>query len=114
APSPFVQAASSKTSLSMSSADGMIGVSTEAGGSVFDPLGLAELHKINPDVNPHPKWLQEAEIKHCRICMLAFVGIATAQAGLHFPGLGYEAVPWYEQFNEFASKNPGGLAQVDA
>lgn len=29
-----------------------------------------------------------------------------------FPGLGYEAVPWYDQFNEFASKNPEGLAQV--
>lgn len=51
----FVQASSAKTSLSMSSADGMIGVSTEAGGSVFDPLGLSELHKINPNVNPHPK-----------------------------------------------------------
>ncbi|CAN0090003.1 unnamed protein product, partial [Sphacelaria rigidula] len=35
-----------------------------------------------------------------------------AQAGIFFPGLGYEAVPWYDQFNEFASKNPGGLAQL--
>lgn len=53
--SSFVQAATSKTPLSMSSVDGMIGVSTEAGGEVFDPLGLAELHSINPLVNPHPK-----------------------------------------------------------
>lgn len=37
---------------------------------------------------------------------------AAAQAGFMFPGLGYEAVPWYDQFGEFASKNPGGLAQV--
>ena len=36
-----------------------------------------------------------------------------AQAGAIFPGLGYEVVPWYDQFNEFASKNPEGLAQVD-
>lgn len=106
------KAAASTTPLSMSAVDGMIGVSTEAGGGVFDPLDLAELHSINPLVNPHPKWLQEAEIKHCRICMLAFVGIWVAQAGLQFPGLGYEAVPWYDQFNEFASKNPGGLAQL--
>lgn len=39
---------------------------------------------------------------------------AVAQAGLQFPGLGYEPVAWYDQFNEFASKNPGGLAQVSA
>lgn len=43
------------TTTSMSSVDGMIGVSTETGGKVFDPLGLAELHAINPLVNPHPK-----------------------------------------------------------
>lgn len=48
------------------------------------------------------------------LCTFSFMlfGLAVAQAGLHFPGLGYEAVPWYDQFNEFASKNPGGLAQV--
>lgn len=43
------------TTTSMSSADGLVGVSTEVGGKVFDPLGLAELHSINPLVNPHPK-----------------------------------------------------------
>lgn len=44
---------------------------------------------------------------------LALISVyAAAQSGFHFPGLGYEAVPWYDQFNEFASKNPGGLAQV--
>lgn len=39
----------------MSSVDGMVGVSYEAGGEVFDPLGLAELHTIAPLVQPHPK-----------------------------------------------------------
>lgn len=102
----------SKSATSMSSVDGMIGVSYEMGEKVFDPLGLSDLHSVAPLVQPHPKWLQEAEIKHCRICMLAFVGIWAAQSGFHFPGLGYEAVPWYDQFNEFASKNPGGLAQL--
>ncbi|CAM9168290.1 unnamed protein product [Ectocarpus sp. 8 AP-2014] len=112
APTASLSKASSKTPLSMSAVDGEVGVSLEAGGAVFDPLGLAELHSINPLVNPHPKWLQESEIKHCRICMLAFVGIWAAQSGFVFPGLGYEAVPWYDQFHEFASKNPGGLAQL--
>merc|ERR1719498_1821882 len=32
----------------------------------FDPLGLSEIFDM--------RWLREAEIKHGRICMLAFVG----------------------------------------
>lgn len=49
------QTQAATTTTSMSAVDGMIGVSNEMGGKVFDPLGLAELHSINPDVNPHPK-----------------------------------------------------------
>ncbi|CAM9167840.1 unnamed protein product [Choristocarpus tenellus] len=90
------------------------GDSYETGGKLFDPLGLAEWHKLNNLVSPHPKWLREAEIKHGRICMLAFVGIAVAQAGLIFPGLDYQPTAWYDSFGEFASKNPSGLAQVIA
>jgi len=32
----------------------------------FDPLGFTEILPL--------EWLREAEIKHCRVCMLAFVG----------------------------------------
>merc|ERR1719310_1695450 len=32
----------------------------------FDPLGFSEIFPLD--------WLREAEIKHCRACMLAFVG----------------------------------------
>merc|ERR1719326_2758571 len=32
----------------------------------FDPLGFAEIFPL--------AWLREAELKHCRVCMLAFVG----------------------------------------
>merc|ERR1719199_2064653 len=32
----------------------------------FDPLGFSEILPLD--------WLREAEIKHCRVCMLAFVG----------------------------------------
>lgn len=60
----FLQAAPSTTPLSMSSVDGMIGVSTEVGGGVFDPLGLAELHTINPLVNPHPKVRYSCRFNH--------------------------------------------------
>lgn len=42
----------------------------------FDPLGLSELMDI--------KWLQESEIKHGRICMLAFLGMLV-QEFFHLP-----------------------------
>jgi len=32
----------------------------------FDPLGFTEIFPL--------EWLREAELKHCRVCMLAFVG----------------------------------------
>ena len=35
----------------------------------FDPLGFSDYYDI--------KWLQEAEIKHGRICMLAAVGMVS-------------------------------------
>ncbi|KAJ8907085.1 hypothetical protein NDN08_003567 [Rhodosorus marinus] len=37
-----------------------------AGDNGFDPLGLTNYFDV--------KWMQEAEIKHCRICMLACMG----------------------------------------
>lgn len=43
----------------------------------FDPLGLSNAFDI--------KWLQQAEIKHGRVCMLAFLGII-AQEFVHLPG----------------------------
>merc|ERR1711879_36174 len=38
---------------------------------------------------PHVQWLREAEIKHGRICMLAFVGMVVQQ-WTHIPGLPVE------------------------
>ena len=40
-----------------------------AGYAGFDPLGFSDYYDI--------KWLQEAEIKHGRICMLAVVGMVS-------------------------------------
>lgn len=76
------------TTTSMSSScDGMIGVSTEAGGKVFDPLGLAELHKINPLVNPHPKVCEPWFGRFCA-CLAASMYIVVAQALLFRSGGG--------------------------
>lgn len=51
--------------------DGLIG------SEEFDPFGFAEAFDI--------KWLREAELKHCRIAMLATVGWLVQAAGIHLP-----------------------------
>jgi hypothetical protein len=53
---------------------------------VYDPLNMLDLHALNKDVFPHPKWLRESEVKHCRIAMLASIGAFSAQWGLVIPG----------------------------
>jgi hypothetical protein len=80
----------SKVTSSLKMADEMVGASIEAGGKVFDPLGVLEMHKINNDVLPHPKWWRESELKHCRVAMLASIGAFASQFGLTIPG--YTAV----------------------
>ncbi|KAJ1433795.1 chlorophyll a/b-binding protein domain-containing protein [Ochromonadaceae sp. CCMP2298] len=97
---------------SLRMADEMVGASIEVnGGKVYDPLGLLVIHEINPGVLPHPKWLREAELKHCRICMLASVGAFTGQWGLTLPG--YTAVPDpVQNLNQFVTNYPAGFAQI--
>jgi len=73
---------------------GMVGADVETSG-VWDPLGFGKLYDRNFDFNqvmtyPHVQWLREAEIKHGRVCMLAFVG-ALAQQFWQIPG--YPAEP---------------------
>lgn len=64
----------------------LVGASEELGGKVYDPLDVLKLHDIAPTVFPHPKWLRESELKHCRIAMLASIGAFTGQYGLVIPG----------------------------
>ena len=72
---------SSSSSIRM--ANDMVGASVEVnGGKVYDPLGLLDIHEINPGVLPHGQWLREAELKHCRIAMLASIGAFTGQWGI--------------------------------
>ncbi|KAJ8598841.1 hypothetical protein CTAYLR_008543 [Chrysophaeum taylorii] len=51
---------------------------TYAGDVGFDPLGFSEVFDI--------KWLREAELKHGRICMLAWTGFVATDLGLTLPG----------------------------
>jgi len=47
------------------------------GSEDFDPIGFAEYFDV--------KWLQEAELKHARVSMLAVVGWLVQSAGIHLP-----------------------------
>lgn len=65
--------------------EAMIGHDVEIGdGKPWDPWGLSKLYDRNFDFDktatwPHVQWLREAEIKHGRICMLAFIGMVVPQ-----------------------------------
>jgi len=50
----------------------------------FDPLGLSTLFDM--------KWLREAELKHGRICMLAFVGFIVPDTLFKLPNHDYSSV----------------------
>jgi light-harvesting complex I chlorophyll a/b binding protein 1 len=56
-----------------------------AGDVGFDPLGLSNIDDVGIDLY----WLREAEIKHCRVAMLAVVGFL--QVELFGPAPGCEA-----------------------
>lgn len=54
----------------------------------WDPMGFGKLGEIEafPNMFPDKQFMQEAEIKHGRMCMLAWTGVwATTGLGLHFP-----------------------------
>lgn len=47
----------------------------------FDPLGLSTPQNI--------EWMREAELKHGRMCMLAWTGYVAVDLGIKFPGAKY-------------------------
>jgi hypothetical protein len=55
----------------------------------WDPWSLSLLHKVSAN-NPDAAWLREAELKHGRVAMLAFVGILVTSAGIHWPAPVFE------------------------
>lgn len=55
---------------------------TLAGDKGFDPLGLSNINDLGVDLY----WLREAELKHSRVAMLAFLGLVAQEAGLVAPG----------------------------
>lgn len=66
---------------------------------VFDPLGLATIFDA--------KWVREAELKHGRICMLAFAGYVAVDLGIKLPDHDYSSLDAHEK-----AVSSGALVQV--
>lgn len=66
----------------------------------FDPFSISDVLDI--------KWLQESEIKHGRICMLAFLGIIV-QEFVHLPGKEFSNPLATDAFFQVPV---GGIAQI--
>jgi hypothetical protein len=76
----FAPAQQSATSTAVKAFEDELGAQPPLG--FFDPLGL-----LNGDVDQERfDRLRYIEIKHGRICMLAFLGQITTRGGLHLPG----------------------------
>jgi len=76
-----LQAAPMRAQLRMGVAE-LPGISTEVGNKVWDPLGLSDkMDESNLNL------VRAAELKHCRVAMLATVGWAWTATGTHFEGM---------------------------
>ena len=74
APQPSV----TKTTALNASYGGPVTGFEEVGGEPWDPLGLGKLgDSIDtfPNMFPHAQYMQESEIKHGRMAMLAWTGV---------------------------------------
>jgi hypothetical protein len=65
----------------MAAIDEAFGVTIETGNKC-PPLGAMILQDAQPSAL---KWFQNAEIKHCRIAMVATIGYGIQKSGVHFP-----------------------------
>jgi len=93
----------------------MVGADVETGSVPWDPMGFSKLYDRNFDFNmvmtyPHVQWLREAEIKHGRICMLAFTGMVVQQWA-HIPGLPVQP-DWTLALDTFYADKIGALGIV--
>lgn len=91
----------------------------EVGGVAWDPLSLGRLEEANdtfPNMFPMSQYLQEAEIKHGRMCMLAWTGVWATHVGgmglgMHIPGMPIES-DWTKAFGVVAAEQPALVAAI--
>jgi hypothetical protein len=77
-------------------------------------MGLGKMHEIKgafPNMFPHPQYMEESEIKHGRMAMLAWTGVWATESGLHFPGAPV-ADDWTNALGVWAREDPGGFGIV--
>lgn len=82
----------------------------------WDPLELNKLSKVSAN-NPDVAFLREAELKHGRIAMLAFVGIIFTSGDVHWGAPAFEeaaAGGWPNALDAISKSNPGIFAQAIA
>merc|ERR1719478_651171 len=75
----------------------------------WDPFDLCKLSKVSAN-NPDVAFLREAELKHGRIAMVAFVGILFTSGGTHFAPSAFETAAdagWPLALGAIAKSNPG-------
>jgi len=106
----FAPAPMAKTNSALS-----VAYNAEFGGEDFDPMGFGKMHEIKgafPNMFPHTQFLEEAEIKHGRMAMLAWTGVWTTEGlGWHFPGA--PAVEdWSTALPIWAREDPGGFGLI--
>lgn len=89
----------------------MVGVGVETGNIAWDPLGFSKLSQQSMN-NPSIEWLRESELKHGRICMIAFVGVCATMAGIHLPGYPVQTNDWTAALPELLEKNPAAFVQI--
>jgi hypothetical protein len=80
----------------------------------WDPWDLCKLSKVSAN-NPDVAFLREAELKHGRIAMCAFVGILFTSGNTHFNPAPFEAAAtagWPEALGAINKSNPGIVAQA--
>lgn len=70
-------------------------------GAVYDPLGLSNIFD--------PKWLREAEIKHGRVCMLAFLGYVSVDLGFTLPDHAWSS---FEAHDKSVGAYGGAMGQI--
>jgi hypothetical protein len=89
---------------------------------VWDPLSLSKLKEsceeqdVFYNMFPHEQFLKEAEVKHGRMCMLAWTGVWATHVGgmglgMHIPGFPVEP-DWTKALGVFAAEQPAWFAGI--
>lgn len=80
----------------------------------WDPFSFCLLSKVSAN-NPDVAFLREAELKHGRLAMLAFLGIVFTAGGKHLPAEAFTdatAAGWPNSLGVLTKTNPGITAQA--